>query len=201
MEPGNLDRIIATIIDRLRLPWPGGAKKIPAGNFIAIISVLFIILFGAISFLCTLISYLVFLPSLIYTVHRYLRYKSKLDKQESLITLENTGNASKFYITWLISSVSLLIILYYTTVITTLKITAYENFIFLFCTLSSTTSLFLVKATACEGFEVQEKTDDDVIESGAWRICSECQRQVPRQASHCRTCDTCFLQRDHHCLW
>ena len=85
----------------------------------------------------------------------------------------------------------------------TLKVTSYENALLLFFTLNSTTCLLLVKATASQGFDLPYNIagGDEVIESGAWRICSECQRQVPRQTSHCRKCRTCFMLRDHHCLW
>lgn len=32
-------------------------------------------------------------------------------------------------------------------------------------------------------------------------VCSCCLKVKPMRASHCKICGTCFLRRDHHCIW
>lgn len=198
-----------TVSDRLRIPWYGGAKKVPLDVASAVLFVFFIIFLGCFSWTFTIITYVVILPLVLVSVHRFIRKKVVRDDTSTY----NLGRSrdvkkyprSKFYISWLTASVAFLLAIYYTQVIAYLKISSYENLVFMCFTCVSCTSLYLVRATSCAGFESPSRKGDkmyeEVIESGAWRICGDCEKQVPRQASHCRNCDICYLLRDHHCVW
>ena len=209
MEERLKGKLWSTFSDRLRIPWRGGAKKIPLDVFGALASVLIIIFLGSLSWTMAVISYIIILPVVIFFVHRLVRKKAVF---QDTSVYGNNGEKfarkyprTKFFLAWLLSSLFLLLVIYYTQVITYLKISPYENFVFLTFICISGTSMYIVCVTSCAGFEPRgtddEEFSEEVIESGAWRICGECEKQVPRQASHCRTCDTCYLLRDHHCIW
>lgn len=197
-----------TLSDRLRLPWRGGAKKVPLAVVAALPCVLSVLLLGCYSWTLTIINYVVFLPVLIFSIHRFIR-RQVIHDNTSTYGLNGSRDVKKyprstFYFAWLTESVVFLLLIYYTQVIAELKISPYENLLFVIFTGISCTSFYLVRKTSCAGFEPLNAPDNmygETIENGTWRVCGECERQVPRQASHCRTCNTCYLLRDHHCIW
>lgn len=195
-----------TVTDRLRVPWPGGAKKVPLAVVAAASCVLSVIFLGCFSWTLTIITYVVILPIIMFSTHRFIRRKVVHDNT-STYGLNGSRDfkrypRSLFYFAWLTESVALLLLIYFTQVIPEVKISPYENLLFVFFTCVSCTCFYLVRATSCAGFEpLSEPDEGETIENGTWRICGECERQVPRQASHCRTCNTCYLLRDHHCIW
>ncbi|XP_064092251.1 palmitoyltransferase ZDHHC23-B-like isoform X2 [Macrobrachium nipponense] len=202
-----------TLSDRLRIPWRGGARQVPLDIFGAVILVPCIILLACISWTMAFISYIIIFPLVTFSIHRFFRKKTTLQSDSVLYgsTICNERmhvkkhTRTKFFLVWLMVSVFSLIVIYFTQVIPYLKISPYENLLLVICMWISCTSMYLVHVTSCAGFEPRSTADEqlygEIIESGAWRICGECKKQVPRQASHCRTCDACFLMRDHHCIW
>ncbi|KAG7162751.1 palmitoyltransferase ZDHHC23-like isoform X2 [Homarus americanus] len=208
LERGNVKKVIDTLSDRLRIPWCGGAKKVPLDLSGAVLCVIITVFLGCFSWTLTVVTYVVILPAMLYSVHRCIRKKVTHENPTTYGAKGIRGvkyPRSRFYFAWVTVSLASLLIIYYTQVIPHVKISLYENFIFMVFTCLSCTCLYLVRATSCAGFEPQNKGVDEeceeVIESGAWRFCGKCETQVPRQATHCRTCDTCYLLRDHHCIW
>lgn len=196
-----------TVSDRLRIPWPGGARKVPLDVAAAVCCVFFTILLGCFSWTLTIVTYSFILPSLMLVIHQSIKRKVVTDNSQIYKRDKSTSKKnprSRFYFSWLVVSLVSLLLIYYTQVIAELKINSRENFVFMVFVCVSCTCMYLVRATACAGFESKSKAgseESEIFESGAWRICGECQQQVPRQASHCHTCHTCFLLRDHHCVW
>lgn len=206
IEKQNLARIMDTISDRLRIPWPGGAKKVPLDVAAALCCVSFTIFLGSFSWTLTIVNYSVILPSILLVTHHSIKRKvvdsSQIYKTDKSSPKKNPR--SRFYFSWLVVSIMSLLFIYYTQVIAELKISSLENLVFLVLVCVSCTCMYLVRATTCAGFESRSKAggeECEIFESGEWRICGRCQQQVPRQASHCHTCDTCYLLRDHHCVW
>ncbi|XP_053627565.1 palmitoyltransferase ZDHHC23 isoform X2 [Cherax quadricarinatus] len=209
LEKRHVVKIMDTVSDRLRIPWCGGAKRVSLDVASAVLCVALTIFLGCFTWTITIITYIVALPAILFSIHRFIRKKVAPDNTSTYGRKKMKDvlkySKSKFYFAWLTVTISFLLVIYYTQVILYLKISPYENFIFATFVCISGTSFYLVRATSCPGFETPNKTEDEnyeeVIESGAWKLCAECEMQVPRQASHCRTCDTCYLLRDHHCLW
>ncbi|XP_063864939.1 palmitoyltransferase ZDHHC23-like isoform X1 [Scylla paramamosain] len=207
LQQHNIDKIMDTVGDRLRIPWPGGAKKVPLDVAAALCCVFFTIFLGSFSWTLTIVTYSFILPSLMLVIHQSIKntvvtQNAQIYKRDKSLLKKNPR--SRFYFSWLIVSLISLLFIYYTQVIAELKINALENFAFMSLVCVSCTCMYLVRATTCPGFESKSKEgseESEIFESGAWRICGECQQQVPRQASHCYKCDTCFLLRDHHCVW
>lgn len=205
VEPGSFSSIMSITEDRVRVPWVGGAKKVSFDVLLGVLSPPLTIMLGSISWAWCFVTYLITVPVFLFSVHTFIR--------NSAIP-ENSGNGallvqpkryprSFFYLTWLIMSLISLLLVYYTQVINYLKISAYENLLLMFLGVFSCTCMYLVRELSCAGFETPDSSEDEdeVIESGAWRVCVDCKSKVPRQASHCKTCDSCYLYRDHHCLW
>lgn len=205
LEKHNLDRIMNTVSDRLRIPWPGGAKKVPLDVAAALCCVSFTIFLGSFSWTLTIVTYCAILPSILLVIHHSIKRKVIDSPQLYKVDKPLRKNPrSRFYFSWLVVSLVSLLLIYYTQVIAELKISSLENLVFMVLVCVSCTCMYLVRATICAGFESRSKAggeECEIFESGEWRICGPCQQQVPRQASHCHTCDTCFLLRDHHCVW
>ncbi|XP_076046849.1 zinc finger DHHC-type palmitoyltransferase GABPI isoform X2 [Oratosquilla oratoria] len=196
-----LKRIQETVLDRLRVPWPGGAKQVPGEWALSFCLVPMLLLFASISFTMAVITNTVLLPTLLFTIHRCIQSKRN-PKNVNFSGMKKPR--SQFYLSWLIVSCASLFIVYNTQVITWLEITPHENLAFLSFAIIACSSLFIVKRISCQGFErfaQSEDGDEDTIESGAWRFCGQCQYMVPREASHCSSCSSCYIHRDHHCLW
>ena len=95
----------STVEDRLRLPWIGGAKKISLDSTSSLILVPFFILLGCFSWLSCFISYIVLMPTVLYSIHRYIKAKAT-PKSNNLLDEESKYNKryprSHFYQAWLI---------------------------------------------------------------------------------------------------
>jgi hypothetical protein len=51
-----------------------------------------------------------------------------------------------------------------------------------------------------EGSDADSDVESEEDASG-WRHCEPCGLPKPPRVSHCRTCGTCVLRFDHHCVW
>ncbi|KAK7079905.1 hypothetical protein SK128_000358 [Halocaridina rubra] len=209
VEGQTYQKMMMTLADRLRIPWRGGAKQVPLDVCCAFSLFPVILLLGCISWLMSFISYLLILPVVIFSIHRFFR-KARVLEEPFISGSDRAKHGGRyprtqFFLAWLMISVISLIFVYYTQVITYLKISPYENLLLMIFICIACTSLYIVKVTSYAGFEPRVLDDEgmygEAIESGAWQICIECAKQVPRMASHCRTCDSCYLLRDHHCIW
>lgn len=207
LDPGNLLSVKMTVLDRLRIPWFGGAVRVSPAVCMSFVSVPSIILLGSISLVASLVTYGIVLPVFLFSATRkimdsnraiikanLLQYKKGLSKTMSLRSL--------FYPSFLISSLCWILFFSQTSLFPHKEISLLEGFVAHALGGLSVWLLVMTHVRSSQGFEPPTASEEDFIESGVvWRLCGECRKQVPAQASHCRTCDTCYLLRDHHCLW
>lgn len=71
-------------------------------------------------------------------------------------------------------------------------------------------ALFTLAATSDPGFvanDTHRYTEEVATEEGAMMLagpvqqCAKCAAEKPRRAHHCRVCDRCVREMDHHCVW
>lgn len=48
---------------------------------------------------------------------------------------------------------------------------------------------------------IPDKSKVDLVSRDKWRFCGVCESVQPPRTWHCKTCNTCILKRDHHCLF
>ncbi|KAF2355707.1 Palmitoyltransferase DHHC domain [Trinorchestia longiramus] len=202
IESSLMDRLHSTVLDRLRIPWKGGAVKVPMSVVFSIIIVPCFIVLAAMSWVATLVSYCLLLPCVVYTAHRRIRDSRVATAEDQDALWTSAKRRSAFHPSFLLSSLFWCYFFFMTHVINHLEINALESLTLHCLCAASLFCLFVTRDSSAPGFEPPPASEVDVIESGrAWRVCDECTKQVPAYASHCRTCNSCFLHRDHHCLW
>lgn len=204
-----LERFGDTVSDRLRIPWRGGALKIPLIVVFNVALVPSLIKLAAVSWHSTLITYTLLLPSLIFRIHRCIRDNSAApktatadDQHPLMIKSHNTRSSSLFYPSLLLSCLGWCYYFVMTNVLNRLVVSPLESLVAHCLAAASLTCLFITWDSRSPEFSPPPDAEVDVIDSGYhWRMCNECDKQVPVHSSHCRTCNDCFLHRDHHCLW
>ncbi|XP_047739487.1 palmitoyltransferase ZDHHC23 isoform X2 [Hyalella azteca] len=200
IESSLVERLHSTVADRLRVPWPSGAIKVPASVAFSVALMPCFMLLAAISLTATLITYCLLLPCVVYTVHRHI--KDIAVSRDPQLLSKQTRHRSKFYISFLLSSLFWCYFFFMTQVMNHLEINAIESLVLHALCGTSLACLYITRDRSAPRLSPPAAAEVDVIESGnAWRLCDECVKQVPAFASHCRTCNACFLHRDHHCLW
>lgn len=207
VEHSIMEKVQATILDRLRIPWVGGAVKVSPSVIVSLLVVPSLILLGSISLVASLITYLIILPTFLFTAQRHLMEISraiiKANSHHAKKDLSKVVSArSSFYPSFLLCSLCWIEFFCQVYVVEHLEINMVESLIGHLLFGVSVGCLLMTRAKCCEGFEPPSASEEDVLDSGVvWRLCDDCRLQVPAQATHCKTCNTCYLLRDHHCLW
>lgn len=58
----------------------------------------------------------------------------------------------------------------------------------------------LQSAASCSVNSSELPKNEDAL-STKWSLCPVCKIMRPPRAGHCRTCGSCVLRLDHHCIW
>lgn len=171
--PNNkFQAFMATIQDRLRIPWRGGAKQIAIDSLLPILILPSIFLIAAQSLWWTIFSFSL--------VTFFLLYIFKF--------LISTIPRTKFFFSWTIISIILLYIIFEFVVIPLLEILLHEN-IGLSCLISAFLYCLYalkIRATQLHKYENQE---------------SEAFSRPGSRYYNCGICQTTVPDKDHHCLW
>lgn len=177
---------MATVQDRIRLPWRGGATQI------AIDSVLPIVILPLLGYLAAQgvwMSVILFtsLPSfLIYIHYMFMCYNSP----------------TKFFCIWTLTSVFLIFMIFEIPVVNLLDIRTDENITFLIITVVMIVCGFKTKGNA-EYSHLKTDTKSEEVAScdESLSVCSVCRKRVMPRTFHCHICHICVIKRDLHCAW
>ncbi|KAK9880035.1 hypothetical protein WA026_008550 [Henosepilachna vigintioctopunctata] len=175
---------MATVQDRLRLPWRGGAKTVSIEAVIPIIVLPTIFIVAAQSLWWTVFSFS--------TVTVFLLYIFKF--------LIKVTPKTKFFFVWSVTSIILLYIIFEFIVIPFLEILFEENIAlslliggFLFC-------LYTLKVRANQYHKFQADSENLLHPGTRFHNCSICQTTVPDKDHHCVWYDCC-ISRQNQCLF
>lgn len=162
---------MATIQDRLRIPWRGGAKQVAFDTILPVIILPIMFLLSAISLWWTIFSFTAVTVILISIFRFFIK------------TIPRT----KFFIVWTITSIIILYIIFEFIVIPFLLIMLEENIcltifiaLFLLC-------FYLMKVRMGQLQNNGEIEADLGVFGANFTKCIICQTEVP--------------DKDHHCLW
>lgn len=164
-------KFMATLQDRLRIPWRGGAKVIGVDALLPIIILPLIFIIAAQSLWWTIFSFS--------TITVFLLYIFKV--------LIQIAPKTKFFFTWTITSIVILYIIFEFVVIPLLEILLEENIAlsvliaaFLFC-------LYTLRNRANQFHRFQDDSETFTKPGTRFHNCSVCNTTVP--------------DKDHHCIW
>lgn len=180
MSSRSISKVMASLQDRLRLPWRGGARQL---SFDSIVPIILLPTLGYIAAQGVWISVVVFssLPIfLIYTHYIYMRVSSQ----------------TKFFYMWTLTSLALIVTVFEVPVVITLDIRPEEHYVFLVFTLLMMFCGAKTRLTAD-----QSHVKGDIKMDGGNLECDVCHKNVLPRTFHCRICRTCIIKRDQHCAW
>uniref|UniRef100_A0A1B6HV96 Palmitoyltransferase n=1 Tax=Homalodisca liturata TaxID=320908 RepID=A0A1B6HV96_9HEMI len=176
----SVGRIVATMQDRMRMPWRGGARQLSLDS---VVPVVLLPALGYVAAQGVWISVIVFttLPIFLTYVHYIIM---------------RTSSQSKFFYVWTIMSVALIVTVFEVPVVVTLDIAPEEHKIFL---LFSVVMVFCGVKTRLTA--EQSHVKGDVKSDECDLECTVCHKSVLPRTFHCCICHTCVVKRDHHCAW
>ncbi|XP_077525380.1 zinc finger DHHC-type palmitoyltransferase GABPI isoform X2 [Amblyomma americanum] len=182
-------------MDRIRVPWLGGAKRVELDLISPIILLPTVLLLACHSWTMLMITFSVLPFALYFTHRRCLRNRTR----------------TKFFLSWTVTSLVVLLGVFQLEVVPYLEILFSEN-----------TVLMLAVAFTCLCAYQVHSCPPDLVATGVTleagksaevcsvnvpysetedAKCSVCQVVQPPRCSHCHLCGRCFLKRDHHCVW
>lgn len=195
-------RVEVTIMDRIRVPWIGGAKRVELDLISPIILLPAVLLLACHSWTMLIITFSA-LPFALYFIHRRaLRNKTR----------------TKFFLSWTVTSLVVLLGVFQLEVVPYLEILFSENTVLMLAV--GVTCLCAYKVHSCphdlaaaavvggEGAKAAEAANSSEVCSVSVPYmeaedakCSVCQLVQPQRCSHCHLCGRCVPKRDHHCVW
>lgn len=179
-----LVRLMATIQDRMRVPWRGGAKQISVDSILPII---ILPILGYIAAQSVWLSIIIFmsLPSCLVYIH-YIFMKCH--------------SQTKFFCVWTLMSVFFIVMVFELPVVHMLDIREDEHICFLILTIIMVMCGVKTKHNA-EFSHVKNDFKLDKLSEEPDAMCSVCRKRIPARTYHCRICHVCIIKRDQHCAW
>ncbi|BES94146.1 DHHC palmitoyltransferase [Nesidiocoris tenuis] len=173
-----LRKIFLTAVDRMRIPWRGGAVQISLDAVAPIFLLPMFVILAAHGPWMSVVVFS-FLPLfLLYAHFLFIKLKPQ----------------NHFFISWTITSTVFLFLSLHS-MSGFLEIRNDEYYAFVVITFAVFLSLYRVKQR--EGLCFVK--EDQFMDGG--EKCTECNILLPPRAYHCLSCDACIIKRDQHCAW
>lgn len=158
---------MATIRDRLRIPWRGGAKQVAPDSILPIILIPLTLIHSSLSFWRTIISFIALLLFLFFFSYH----------------LTHAVPKTKFFFAWTITSLLVLYAIFEFVVIPFLQILVEENIFLTLLIIGFVTCLYLTRS---KNRELETMSIECGVNAGPrTHSCSICRVSVPDRDQHC----------------
>jgi palmitoyltransferase len=200
------------LFDRLRIPMPGGAKKISIDFIISFFTILLYLMIGTNSFFSSILTILI-IPCVLYFRFFLSRIAfnkkgltNNLTSSKSENDLKNLKNTKKndndiqiaFFI--MLNALLIILIIYNFSLSYELKSSKSQYFIINFFIISNLCMHFYLHFSN-PGFLIPSPNTIKNIHNDNY--CKKCNinRDSESNIGHCPLCKYCSYKRDHHCFW
>lgn len=209
VEQNKYLSFLDTVLDRLRIPWFGGAVKLNL-QFDVITPIFIIplcIMFAGLSVVTTILSFILMPVAALYIYGKSLRFK------------QNT----RFYYAWCLTSCGFLMWVFEFMVLSYREVHVSENVILICLSLLALYMLHVVKGnpgivgrpdmnkpanfsnfSAVDVEVLPDATNGDFGLQSTEKLvncCEVCNVEFEPRVNHCKYCNMCIDRRDHHCIW
>ncbi|RZC42496.1 palmitoyltransferase ZDHHC23 [Asbolus verrucosus] len=167
----NRSKFMATLQDRLRIPWRGGAKQIAFDAILPVIILPTMFILASISLWWTIFSFTAVIVILASVFKFFIR------------TIPRT----KFFIVWTVTSIIILYIIFEFIVIPLLEILVEENILLSILFALFLLFLYMMRIRNSSLGKIGENEAESGIIGTSYNKCNICQVVVPN--------------KDHHCVW
>jgi palmitoyltransferase len=193
-----LSNALADIVDRMRIPWSGGARKLTSFNFnidfVLSLIVIFVFLFVSTHSLIGTILCIFMMPVLLYI--RFFTQRIELTKQQ-----ETTPKTKILFPFYLILNTLIVYFILFNLILK--KDLNNEGTILYNLFIIGAIIIHITLRTIKPGFVKRNNTIPLKNVKYEDNYCSKCnlKRHFNNRIGHCPVCDGCIMDRDHHCFW
>jgi len=183
------EEIMATIEDRLRIPWKGGARRVPLDVVLPWILVPLNLWLSSISLTSLLVVHGAIMPFTVYLTYR-ICLRSKMRPK------------TKFFASWSIATTAYLFCIYQYQVVGLKSlpkiISPLENVCLIIFLFGAFYSAWMVRTRAIDGllssshYHLQNTPEDKSSKHAVKSVFA---------TRYCRTCDSTVEGKEHHCVW
>lgn len=181
----GLKDVIDDIKDRIRIPFPGGARKINMDYFITILALFIFIKIGTIGFIFSILSIFI-LPLIIYPLF-FMKRTAKHSKSVKIgfFLILNTLIINIYILNFKMEYIN--------------GFNRIEFFTFNFLLISALIYLFVMKNSNPGLMKIQ--SSNQFLTNDYCKKCKILKDTKSDNYGHCPQCSTCIYKRDHHCFW
>lgn len=182
---------IEEVSDRIRIPFPGGARKLSLDFVLSIIALLGYFFIGTINIFFTILT-VVFIPMLLYIRFFFSRINSPKNNRIKLAY-------------YLVLNALILVMVIFNNMLydnELFYVISYEEKLIINILLSLAILLHVFLKYSNPG-TVTKTTGSGISSSNNDEFCKKCNvfKGSSTHIGHCPVCSVCVLNRDHHCFW
>ncbi|GLV35961.1 beta4GalNAcTB pilot [Carabus blaptoides fortunei] len=176
--------LMATLQDRIRIPWRGGAKQVSADTIIPVVLVPVGIFLAAFDLILTVLVF-TFFP--LFLNHTFVWFRANHPK-------------TKFFVIWTLISCIAIALIFEVKVIALLEILPEENIALFVLTMLFLLCVYRLKVSA-NRWHYTSVTNEVEALPDTEGFCTTCKRMKEERMYHCTICQVCVPERDCHFIW
>ncbi|XP_067009767.2 palmitoyltransferase ZDHHC23 isoform X2 [Anabrus simplex] len=184
----QLSEIMNTILERFRVPWRGGAKQIACDSILPIFMQPLLAYIAIQNVWCTVLAVVILQVLLWYVCCVYVKKNPQ----------------TRVFFVWILTSVTLLIMVFEVSVVPFMEIRPEENVAFIVLVVCSLFCLYKVWSRSSLNHVIHNNSQEELLVNRSKvseNVCPTCRKRVPPRTYHCNICQTCVLKKEYHSTW